>query len=50
MRDQIIPPSRQGGLGSPLRKFLNFERFYVRIKGVLCVLDQISVILVTIFY
>ena len=43
-------PSRKGGFGGPPpRKFLNFERFYVRFNGVLCVWDRILVVVVTIF-
>ena len=36
-----------GGMGASPRKNLNFERFYVRFNGFLCVWDQILVVLVT---
>ena len=45
----IFPLHVRGVWGPPPRKLLNFERFYVRLNGVLCVWDQISVVLVTIF-
>ena len=48
-RGGIIPPLVRGVWGPPPRKFLNFERFYVRFNGVLCVWDRILVVLVTIF-
>ena len=35
--------SRQGGKGVSPEKLLNFQRFYVRFNGFLCVWDQISV-------
>ena len=40
----ILPLSSGGFQRSPPRKFLNFGRFYVRFNGVLCVLDEISVV------
>ena len=42
-----FPISLGGFGGPPPRIFLNFERFYVRFNGVLCVWDQILVVLVT---
>ena len=57
-----MPNAREGGeyersdhshvmgfWGPPPRKLVNFERFYVRFNGFLWVLDQISVVSVTIF-
>ena len=44
----LFPLSLGGFVGPPQWQFLNFERFYVRyLMGVLCIWDQILVVLVT---